>query len=59
MGIRYEHLPELGIDGAARKNLKTQSDYDALFALYARDLLPKHPEALGRIREWVHSGKRS
>ncbi len=58
VGIRYEHLPELGIDGQRRRELETQSDYDALFADYERDDLPKQQEALARITTWVKKGER-
>jgi uncharacterized protein (DUF488 family) len=36
-GIRYHHLPELGIASEQRRELKTRADYDALFAIYERD----------------------
>jgi hypothetical protein len=58
VGIRYEHLPELGIDGERRRELETQADYDALFADYERDDLPKQQEALARITTWVSKGER-
>lgn len=58
VGIRYEHLPELGIDGRRRRELETQADYDALFADYERDDLPKQQEALARITAWVRKGER-
>jgi uncharacterized protein (DUF488 family) len=58
VGIRYEHLPELGIASSERKGLETQADYDALFAAYERDSLPAHTEALGRIVAWVAAGER-
>lgn len=58
VGIRYEHLPELGIDSEERRDLKTQADYDALFAEYERSSLPKQQESIGKIREWVKSGER-
>ena len=32
VGIRYEHLPELGIASEKRKNVATQAAVDALFA---------------------------
>ena len=32
LGIRYEHIPQLGIASEERRNLETQADYDALFA---------------------------
>jgi len=58
VGIRYEHLPELGIASGERRELKTQADYDALFAVYERESLPKQKEALARIRAWVSDDER-
>ncbi|MFQ3578169.1 MAG: DUF488 domain-containing protein, partial [Verrucomicrobiia bacterium] len=58
VGIRYEHLPELGIDSEARKDLQTQADYDALFADYRRSNLPKQKAPLQRIAAWVAEGHR-
>ena len=58
VGIRYEHLPELGIDSDERRDLKTQADYDALFADYERKSLPKQTAALATIRSWVKQGER-
>jgi hypothetical protein len=58
VGIRYEHLPELGIASDARKDLRTQCDYDALFDSYKKHDLPKHSAALEQIREWVGQGDR-
>ena len=58
VGIRYEHLPELGIDSEERRDLKTQADYDALFADYERKSLPRQTEALAKIRAWVKQGGR-
>lgn len=53
VGIRYEHLPELGIASAERKELVTQADYDALFEVYERESLPHQGEALKKIRGWI------
>jgi hypothetical protein len=58
VGLRYEHLPELGIASELRQGLETQADYDALFADYQRDALPLQAAALGKIRGWVGSGER-
>jgi hypothetical protein len=58
VGIRYEHLPQLGIDSEDRRNLVTQADYDALFADYERMSLPKQKPALDTIRQWVKEGER-
>jgi len=57
LGIRYEHLPELGIPSAERRNLRTQADYDALFDRYARDHLPKQTDALATITDWIEGGE--
>jgi len=57
VGIRYEHLPELGIDSDKRRNLETQKDYDALFATYEREYLPGQHAALDRIRRWLVDDK--
>jgi uncharacterized protein (DUF488 family) len=58
VGIRYEHLPELGIASEDRRNLETQADYDALFAMYERDILPHQTPALTTIRHWIEDGGR-
>ncbi len=58
VGLRYEHLPELGIASEERRELKTQADYDALFAVYERESLPKQTAALAKIRGWVQAGER-
>jgi len=57
VGIRYEHLPELGIASDQRQELNTQADYDALFEVYERESLPIQGEALARIRHWIESEK--
>jgi uncharacterized protein (DUF488 family) len=58
VGIRYEHLPELGIASEQRQELHTQADYDALFAEYERESLPQQRAALDKIRGWVAAGER-
>ncbi len=58
VGIRYEHLPELGIASDQRKELKTQADYDSLFAIYTKNDLPKQTSALKTIRGWITVGDR-
>ncbi len=58
IGIRYEHIPELGIASDQRRELSTQADYDALFAEYMQDWLPDQGPALTRIREWFDAGER-
>jgi hypothetical protein len=58
VGIRYEHLPQLGIASDERRGLDTQTDYDALFDRYERETLPRQSNALEKIREWVDSRHR-
>lgn len=57
VGIRYEHLPELGIDSVERQDLKIQADYDALFDRYERDMLPRQRPAVAAIVAWIQSGE--
>ncbi len=40
VGIRYEHLPDVGIASDERQELNTHADRDALFARYAQRTLP-------------------
>jgi len=58
VGIRYEHLPELGIASEQRQSLDTQADYDALFDDYEHNWLPKQEAALQKIRGWIDAGDR-
>jgi hypothetical protein len=58
VGIRYEHMPELGIASEARRELRTQADYDALFDAYFRESLPRQVKALIQIMGWVEKGER-
>jgi hypothetical protein len=57
MGIRYEHMPQLGIPSEKRKSLRTQADYDALFREYEKTNLPRQGTALQAIRDWIRSGE--
>lgn len=54
VNIRYEHLPELGIASAERKELETQADYDALFETYERKSLPNQGAVLRKIFGWIN-----
>jgi hypothetical protein len=53
VGIRYEHLPALGIPSEKRQDLETQTDYDKLFAEYERTTLPKETQTLAKIVNWI------
>ena len=57
VGIRYVHLPELGIESRQRQGLETAAEFRALFSLYERTILPRQESALDRIRAWLRSGE--
>ena len=57
VGIRYEHLPELGIESRRRQGLKTEADFKNLFKTYKQTILPNQGDALERIRAWLRSGE--
>lgn len=58
VGLRYEHLPQLGIASEERQELLSQADYDSLFARYKAKDLPLQGAALTTIADWVESGER-
>ena len=58
LGIRYEHLRDLGIASARRKGLRTEADYEALFEEYERENLPQRADDLATIAKWVRAGHR-
>ncbi len=57
LGIRYEHIPELGVASHDRAELSSPEAYERLFDAYRRDTLPRQAEALETIRRWVGEGK--
>jgi uncharacterized protein (DUF488 family) len=58
VGIRYEHLPELGIASSERRDLRSSDDYNRLFARYTRETLQRETNALSRIADWIRAGHR-
>jgi hypothetical protein len=57
VGIKYEHIPELGIASSERRNLSHEQDYTELFAAYRRHTLPHNQAALERIKGWITKSK--
>ena len=57
VGIRYEHLSELGIESRLRQGCETPADFKALFRVYKRRLLPRQCNALEMIYSWLQSGE--
>jgi uncharacterized protein (DUF488 family) len=49
VGIKYEHIPEFGIESDKRQELNTQADYDKLFAVYRNEILPQTIAAQQRL----------
>ena len=49
VGIRYEHIPGLGIVSEKRRNLRGQADYDALFDEYESTTLKAARNELNHI----------
>lgn len=58
VGLRYAHLPELGIASEQRRNSTTRESYNQLFDRYEREVLPKRKLTLERIAKWVQEGER-
>lgn len=57
-GIRYEHIPNLGIVSEKRKDLINQSDYDALFDEYESTTLLGARNELNHIYTLLQNEKR-
>jgi uncharacterized protein (DUF488 family) len=58
VGIKYEHIPALGIESAQRNNLESEKDYKTLFKKYASESLPHCEEELQRIQRLIDKHKR-
>lgn len=57
IGIKYVHLPELGIESKKRQNLNSREAYDALFFEYRQDL-PRRTDGLELLKQQIDVGKR-
>lgn len=58
VGIKYTHIPQLGIDSRQRQDLKTQKDYDILFESYEQSTLIKNWDYLLYVRKLIDEEKR-
>ena len=58
LGIKYIHIPELGIISEKRQQLNNQADYDRLFDEYERTTLHDNEPALEQLRELLKQHKR-
>lgn len=53
VGIRYVHVPDLGIESDKRQDLRSQHDYDILFAEYDRTIIPQNQQALRYVYDLI------
>lgn len=58
IGIKYIHVPQLGIESEYRQDLRTQKDYDILFDLYEKTTLKANWEYLLYVRQIIDKEKR-
>lgn len=58
LGIKYVHIPEVGIQSDQRQELNTQADYDKLFAIYRNQNLTKTTKAQAGILNLLKENKR-
>lgn len=58
VGIKFIHLPELGIASEKRKKLNSLTDYKILFEEYERSVLKDNEKSLTKIQELFENNKR-
>jgi uncharacterized protein (DUF488 family) len=58
VGITYIHVPDLGINSDKRQTLRTQLDYDKLFAEYENTTLKTNQQALSYLIDVLSRNKR-
>jgi uncharacterized protein (DUF488 family) len=58
LGIKYVHIPEVGIQSEQRQELNTQADYDKLFTVYRNQNLTKTTKAQTEILNLLKENKR-
>ena len=58
LGIRYVHIPEVGIKSEQRQSLNNQADYDKLFAVYRKQNLAKTVSTQTQILNLLKENRR-
>lgn len=58
VGIKYVHVPDLGIESDKRQDLRSQRDYDILFAEYDRTVIPQNQQALRYVYDLIQTEER-
>jgi len=56
VGLRYEHIQELGVPSSWRQELETESAYNALFQRYEREILLKQEKILTEVASNMKTG---
>jgi uncharacterized protein (DUF488 family) len=58
IGIKYLHIPELGVDRNLRQALESQADYDTLFDEYRSTVLIDHAESVSQLVGYIDEYER-
>ena len=58
IGIKYIHLPQLGIESQERKELNSLADYKILFNNYRKTTLQENQDYLNQLKELCEENKR-
>ncbi len=58
LGIKYVHIPDLGIDSDKRQELNSQSDYNKLFVSYEKITLKENKTAVKQVFNIISEHKR-
>ncbi len=58
VGIKYFHIPDLGIPSKLRKNLGSDKSYNDLFKIYESDLLPLKKKSIIELQKLAKKHKR-
>jgi len=58
LGIKYLHLPKLGIESDKRKKLENQADYDSLFKEYKKNILKSNITDQQKIIDLINNESR-
>ena len=57
-GLKYIHIPQLGIPSELRKNLNSLDAYGKLFEYYQSDILPPATEAIAYLQTLIRNHRR-
>jgi len=58
LGIKYVHIPELGIESHKRQELNSDADYKLLFKEYEKTTLPRNKKFLMYLNDLIKANKR-